>query len=226
MPATARALWRASDSTVEEGKTQLRLKGVGAQPMREPTRTFHLDRVTRRRADVPSRWCRRAHGADRPQQTHAHRAAMPSCHHLLGGHTPSLIVISRRSLRAPPGAPQRGGGGDRSRAPTRRAIRAGSPRPVHGGGPNLRPASPERPRRSRVGRGGRHWGTSGCSAAAPKLAAMIASNSVRTHPGSAQTRSAKPRWSVSGSRPRSVPARRGTLVPSISITPGSLSPGP
>ncbi|MBB4965502.1 hypothetical protein F4559_002861 [Saccharothrix violaceirubra] len=126
--------------------------------------------------------------------------------------------LDRAHSMARHATPQRCGGGDRSRAPARRAILARSPRPAHAGGPNLRSAPPGRPRRSRAGRDGRCGGTSGHSAA-PKLAAMIASNSARTHTGSAQTSSAKPRCSVSGSRAHSGPAVRGMLVPSISITP-------
>jgi hypothetical protein len=117
-----------------------------------------------------------------------------------------------------------GGGGDRSRASTWRGARARSPQPQHSEGPQCRAALPARSRRSRAGRGGRCDGTCG-RPDAPKLAAMISSNSARSQAGSALTSSANPICPFPGSHPTPVPAAWAAFVPSISITPRSSSPG-
>ncbi|PKV99824.1 hypothetical protein ATK30_0813 [Amycolatopsis echigonensis] len=144
-------------------------------------------------------------------------APVRSCrYHLL---TCSLVLRSGKRVRAVGAASHSGGGGDRSRAPTRRAVRARSPLTAWDSGSRRDDASSPRWRRVGAGPGGRSCGGRGRVAEEPKLAATIASNSARTHAGSAQIRSAKRAGPTSRGHARSLPAVRAMLVPSISITP-------
>ncbi|MBP2478498.1 hypothetical protein JOF53_007370 [Crossiella equi] len=223
MPAAAWDCGGRIGLSCRKGDANSRWKASVAAEPRARAGTCRLDRVTRRGPVLPVGDLPAATWGDCPQKTHACLGAAPllaspPCRHSLSRSR----SLDGRHCEAPA---RRGGGGARSRAPTRQAVRARSPRRTQVGGLGPRSTPPGRPRRSRTGRAGRRGGISGHSSAAPKLAEMIASNSARTHTGSAQTSSAKPRRSVAGSRPRSVPAGRATHLPSMSITPRLPSPG-